>query len=371
MRSLFINTTHGCNLNCTYCYEKDFSLPMQIVNIEHVKKLMRLAAEYSQEVNILFHGGEPLMLPVSFYKEIKEYGYSLAPARFYYSMQSNATLLNEENIELFTTQHNPFGIGVSYDGLSNYKHRCPNKMVTDKIELLAKHGVQFGIITVANKDYLENIFAEYEHLKELAVDKRDFGAKVNWIFGSAASEKYNRLYVQSMCELFDYWIQDPEPVRIDQFMELVGMYFNQQHLITHACLNCHQHWVGMDVDGLIGMCDFGVYPRELSFGHIDEINDLAEVKFHPKRLQLMAQLSRRHQLCYQQRCPLIGKCTGGCNGRIYRDHSDLGQLDAQHCFIMRSLYAHASDRLSNIRIEKLNPLIHEVISNSTSCNCRR
>ncbi|MCF0075197.1 GRRM system radical SAM/SPASM domain protein [Dyadobacter sp. CY261] len=117
----------------------------------------------SKPVDFLWHLGEPLALPISFYedaftliKEInKEYfvEYSL-------TFQTNAMLLNESWIDLI--KRHQVNIGVSIDGPAflhdkkrvDRKNRGTHAQVMNGVRLLQANGIPFGVIAVITNDSL-------------------------------------------------------------------------------------------------------------------------------------------------------------------------------------------------------------------------
>jgi len=108
--------TEDCNLNCRYCYAEE-STKLKLMPDEVVAKLIdELAALDEDEVKFIWHGGEPLMASLSFYENVlvQQKKTFKTERRFSNIIQTNGTLLNEENISFLTDKH--FGVGVSLDG---------------------------------------------------------------------------------------------------------------------------------------------------------------------------------------------------------------------------------------------------------------
>ena len=68
--NILVKVTHDCNLQCVYCFQNPDSKKDGICEIEHVKKILLFASREYSQVNIIWHGGEPLLAPKSFYEEI-------------------------------------------------------------------------------------------------------------------------------------------------------------------------------------------------------------------------------------------------------------------------------------------------------------
>ena len=73
---LFVNVikpTHRCNLACKYCYNEDVRKPIMTLNI--LEKTILKTFYYTKKVkeftsiDFIWHGGEPMLASLDFYKE--------------------------------------------------------------------------------------------------------------------------------------------------------------------------------------------------------------------------------------------------------------------------------------------------------------
>ena len=110
--------TKKCNLQCTYCYEgvtkETESMSREICNqvIAYIKKL-------DGEVNVRFHGGEPLLE----YSNL-QYLYKCLNATGKvktFGVTTNGTLLSDEKIEFLTSAMDDFSISI--DGTREVHNR--------------------------------------------------------------------------------------------------------------------------------------------------------------------------------------------------------------------------------------------------------
>ncbi len=134
-----IKITERCNINCTYCYifNKESSLykqmpkQMTIQTVKSVAEFLRNGAvdTGAKVVRIIFHGGEPMMLPIQTFEDFCEIFIaeisSVAAVQF--TIQTNGMLVNEEWISVF--EKFSMGVGISLDGpkLINDSNRIDHK----------------------------------------------------------------------------------------------------------------------------------------------------------------------------------------------------------------------------------------------------
>ena len=110
-----------CNLLCGYCYYLEKSElcggSSQMMSDDVLELFVReyIQSQTTSEVMFIWHGGEPLLRPISFYERAIELQQRYAEGRRVDNcIQTNATLLDDEWCK-FLGKHN-FLVGVSIDG---------------------------------------------------------------------------------------------------------------------------------------------------------------------------------------------------------------------------------------------------------------
>lgn len=123
-RIISLVITHGCNLNCTYCFEQHKQIGQQLMTFETAQQI--LTKEFDEfrhnqrkpkdRLAIEFFGGEPLKnfnLIKQVYQWVKENDPQI-PIMF--QMTSNGTLFTPEILDWFTEHKNDFRVVLSVDG---------------------------------------------------------------------------------------------------------------------------------------------------------------------------------------------------------------------------------------------------------------
>ena len=152
--------TEKCNLACPYCLA-GASQAMPAMDAPLARRAVDLAYAMNEAEIIAFEfaGGEPL-LKFDLMRELVTY-IENHPARrgrrLFLSLQTNATLLNDERAAWLAGSG--IQVGISLDGGAQAQNRG-RPMVNGKpshgalmrgIELLQKHGVSFGALVVLNR----------------------------------------------------------------------------------------------------------------------------------------------------------------------------------------------------------------------------
>lgn len=166
----------SCNLRCKYCYylEKAHlyrNAPARVMSDELLERFVQeyIQAQTMSQVLFTWHGGEPLMRPLSFYRKAVALQEKYAFGRqIDNTIQTNGTLLTDEWCEFFK-EHN-WLVGISIDGPQEF-HDEYRRTASDKpswqkvmrgIRLLRKHGVEWNAMAVVN-DFNAGYPLEFYH----------------------------------------------------------------------------------------------------------------------------------------------------------------------------------------------------------------
>ena len=249
----------ACNLACRYCYYlktdklREYEKPREDGNskVPHVmsEQLLELFtrqyldAQTQQEVLFTWHGGEPLLRPVSFYRKAlrlqQQYGRG---RQIDNCLQTNGTLLNDEWCRFF--HDNNFLIGISIDGTQQmhdaYRGKGSWRRVMKGIELLQRHDVQWNAMATVNHMNASEPEAFYRFFRDIGCQFLQFTPVVEREDGCVADYCVTpQQWGDFLCGIYDEW------VRRD-----VGQLFVQTFDATLA------NWAGVvpGVCSLSGMC---------------------------------------------------------------------------------------------------------------------
>lgn len=169
-----------CNLACKYCYylEKNKLYPTAQRHLMSDEMLEQFTREYieAQTMNqVLFtwHGGEPLLRSIDFYRKALSLQQKYAgDRRIDNVIQTNGTLLTDEWCEFFAQNH--WLVGISIDGPQpdhdHYRLTAAGKpswkKVMQGIKLLKKHGVEWNAMAVVNAYNVNHPLEFYRFFKE-------------------------------------------------------------------------------------------------------------------------------------------------------------------------------------------------------------
>ena len=168
-----------CNLRCRYCFYADVSQKREIssqgiMSEDTAEKLVECLATDLEEngiANISFQGGEPTVAGIGFFRRFAKLTDRHPGLRINWSIQTNATLLDEEFAQFFKERN--FLVGVSLDGYQRIhdqnRYDAEKKSVFFRvlkaIDLLEDHGVEYNILTVVTRELAKHPEALFDFYK--------------------------------------------------------------------------------------------------------------------------------------------------------------------------------------------------------------
>jgi uncharacterized protein len=181
---LMIQGTRFCNIDCKYCY-----LPLRsskgTFDLDLIDPLFRKldhAGLIGEELTVLWHAGEPLVLPVAYYRDAFARVAARAPAhtRIHHHFQTNATLVTNEYCALF--KDFDVQIGVSIDGPADLHDanrvtragKGTHAATMAGVQKLRDHGIRYSAICVAGRAMLDRPDDVYEFFRDLGAEQVGF-----------------------------------------------------------------------------------------------------------------------------------------------------------------------------------------------------
>jgi uncharacterized protein len=376
----------ACNLDCTYCYylSKEKLLEHDTSRRLDEELLERFIIEYingqdTPEVAFTWHGGEPTLLGLRFFRKVVELQRKHTPSgrRVSNDLQTNGTLLDAEWCAFLA--ENAFLVGLSIDGpAALHDHYRPTKKGKPSFEdvlagarLLQRHGVTFSTLTTVNRRNATEPLNVYRFLRDElgsrymqfipCVEPRVFdkvapGALPDHLCVPPDSPRARPGHPMSvvtdwsvdpddwggfLSTVFDEWYaHDQGAVRINLFETLFAQLEGKPSLICTSSPTCGKN-VALEHDGRVYSCDHFVYP-EHELGTLGE-RTLAEMVFSLKQLEFG--LDKHNSLPREcKECPYLQLCWGECpRTRIHRTREGEGNL-SYLCSGWKRFFSHSVER---------------------------
>ena len=337
-----------CNLACKYCYylEKNKLYPTAQRHLMSDEMLEQFTREYieAQTMNqVLFtwHGGEPLLRSIDFYRKALSLQQKYAGGRRIDNViQTNGTLLTDEWCKFFAQNH--WLVGISIDGPQPYHDHYrltaagkPSwKKVMQGIKLLKKHGVEWNAMAVVNAYNVNHPLEFYRFFKENGCQFLQFTPIVERLtrhedgrtLASLADKDEISLSEASvapeqwgyfLCAIFDEWVRK-DVGKI--FVEIIDCTLaNWMGISPGICAYSKEcgHAGVMEHNGDVYSCDHFVFP-EYKLGNIRD-HSLIDMLYGEQQ-QEFSRLKHSSLPRQCKECDMEFACHGECpKNRFMKD----------------------------------------------------
>ena len=366
----------ACNLDCSYCYYLDKALRYggkeAVMSDGLLREYIRqyITANAVDTVSFCWHGGEPLLLGLDFYRKAMAFQKEFASGKtIQNTLQTNATLINEEWCKFF--RDNNFLVGVSLDGPKDIhdgfrldkRGRPTWDRVMASVDMLKSYGVEFNTLSVVSSlsegrgkeiyAFFKSIgshFMQFLPAVEHVVDRPDFHRPV---IVSPETEGARlapwsvspKGYGDFLCDIFDEWVvSDVGEYYVQMFDATLAQYCNVQPGVCSMCETCGDCLV-VEHNGDVYNCDHFVYPEYL-LGNITE-KHLADIYADPKRFSFgVAKRSSLPREC--MRCRYYFACRGECPKHRF-DRNASGEARNSLCAGLKAYFRHTQPYFEKMR----------------------
>ena len=337
-----------CNLACKYCYylEKNKLYPTAQRHLMSDEMLELFTREYieAQTMNqVLFtwHGGEPLLRSIDFYRKALSLQQKYAGGRRIDNViQTNGTLLTDEWCEFFAQNH--WLVGISIDGPQpdhdHYRLTAAGKpswkKVMQGIKLLKKHGVEWNAMAVVNAYNVNHPLEFYRFFKENGCQFLQFTPIVERLtrhedgrtLASLADKNEISLSEASvapeqwgyfLCAIFDEWVRkDVGKIFVEIFDCTLANWMGISPGICAYSKECGHAGV-MEHNGDVYSCDHFVFP-EYKLGNIRD-HSLIDMLYGEQQ-QEFSRLKHSSLPRQCKECDMEFACHGECpKNRFMKD----------------------------------------------------
>ena len=375
-----------CNLACKYCYYLEKArlydhLPQKerfCMSDHTLEEFIRQYLEAQTQPQVLFtwHGGEPLMRPLSFYKRVLALQKRYAHGHIIDNcLQTNGTLLTDEWCAFF--RENNWLIGISIDGpqeLHDEYRRARGGQpsffkVMRGIRLLQKHGVEWnamGVVNDYNADYPLDVYHFYKengckYIQFTPIVERMMEHADGRHLASIADHSQAQLapfsvtpqqYARFCCTIFDEWVRnDVGQVFVQLFDSTLACWVGEPPSLCSMCETCG-HASVIEANGDLYSCDHFVAPEYL-LGNIAS-NTITSMMYSPRQVQFGR--DKRDRLPHQcQVCQWRFVCNGGCPKDRFCQTADGEQGLNYLCPAYQQMFAYMAPYMDFMK----NELLHQ------------
>ncbi len=337
-----------CNLACKYCYylEKNKLYPTaqrHLMSDEILEQFTReyIEAQTMSQVLFTWHGGEPLLRSIDFYRKALSLQQKYAGGRCIDNViQTNGTLLTDEWCEFFAQNH--WLVGISIDGPQpdhdHYRLTAAGKpswkKVMQGIKLLKKHGVEWNAMAVVNAYNANHPLEFYRFFKEngcqflqfTPIVERQTRHEDGRTLASLADKNEIPLSEASvtpeqwgyfLCAIFDEWVRkDVGKIFVEIFDCTLANWMGISPGICAYSKECGHAGV-MEHNGDVYSCDHFVFP-EYKLGNIRD-HSLIDMLYGEQQ-QEFSRLKHSSLPRQCKECDMEFACHGECpKNRFMKD----------------------------------------------------
>jgi uncharacterized protein len=367
----------ACNLACRYCYylEKaelhpSAGVPRMPADLLESYIVQHLEASGGPVTRFSWHGGEPTVLGLDYFREIvglqrrhKPPGRLIANG-----IQTNGLLVDEAWARFFAAER--FSVGLSLDGPADLHDpyrvtrggEPTHARVLQALERLQRHRVAHDILCTVHDLNVRHPLRVYRFFRQARVRAIGFLPVVE----SAPDEPGGvtrhtvpaEAYGEFLCAIFDEWVaRDAAQIEVQAFEEATRPARGLEHSLCILRETCGDIPV-VEHTGDVYSCDHFVSERH-RIGNLREAR-LADLLVSPR--QRAFGLAKRDTLPLQCRtCDVLDQCHGGCpKDRFLRTEDGDDGLNYL-CPAFKRFYRHAAPFAARVAAERRRPTLAELV----------
>lgn len=370
-----------CNLGCQYCYylDKDrfYEAAPKLMSDEVLEEYIKQYIECNPkgEVVFLWHGGEPLMAGLDFFRKalLLQQKHNTKGSTITNTIQTNGTLVTDEWCKFF--KENNFLVGLSIDGYESihnqYRYdknlRPVFNKVIEAVWLFNRYGVEYNTLSVLTKASEGQGAAIYDFLKRIGVRYMQFLPSVDYqetcesyptreVISSTltndSSDSHlapwsisSEGYGQFLIDVFDQWVKKDVGTVFVQTFDMTLCQWCGVH--TPVCVyqeSCGNS-VALEHNGDVYSCDHFVFP-EGKLGNIMNSNITTLLR---SKQQLSFGLNKRNTLPSEcKRCDFYFACHGECPKHRHTKTAD-GKRKYSLCEGVQMFYRHVAPTMERMK----------------------
>ena len=332
-----IKVAYDCNLNCSYCYEKENNKKRQSFSLDEIEIIFHKIYEYysinnpKERLNFCWHGGEPMLMGIEFYRNIMRLQQKIFGGRidWHNSMQTNLALLDDEALGFLKNNKNTFCVGVSFDFYGDERIMkngvSSAEIVFNNMQKLYEIYGCLGILTVltrSNMKYLSGI-SDFIAQNNVTISFHpEF--KPSFIKGDAFKNHAfisEEEYCGSLSLLIDKWWHNKNALGvIRNVIAIMKAILNNLNYVQSK--HCNEKQVFLKPGGDVYPCD---HINSMLCGNIFR-DSLENILSSPCRLRVTSRYKIiQKKLC--KGCAVVNYCVGGCGYGKISNHENVCDKD--------------------------------------------
>ncbi|WP_299224113.1 cyclophane-forming radical SAM/SPASM peptide maturase GrrM/OscB [uncultured Psychroserpens sp.] len=354
---LIFQGTPFCNIDCRYCYLPN-RLDKRVISTETIKKTIDLLLTSNligKELSIVWHCGEPLVIPIEQYKTFFDTiskALKNKPITVKHSFQTNGLLINKNWVRFFKKQNINLGLSIDGPETINDVNRITRSgkgtynTLNKSLKILRDNDIDFHVIAVITKESIDKADELYDFFKALGISR--LGLNIEEIEGSNTKssfiENYNKNKVFNFFNtLYNKQLNDKDPLYIRELdrvkkrilyadldkKALDKRYINGQEITPFKILS-------VDVEGNLSTFSpelMGQKSKDFNdflFGNIFSMNNINEMLSNTAFKQIYRDITSGVKKCIDT-CQYYDFCGGGSPSNKFFENGTFDSTITYNC----------------------------------------
>jgi uncharacterized protein len=354
----FILKIHSrCNLSCSYCYvyemadqawrEQPRLMSPAVIEMAAKRINEHVRSHRLPSVDIILHGGEPLLAGTQRLTELTGLLQAQISARVNFTVQTNGTLLRRPMLETLAELRIRVGVSLDGDAEATGRHRlypsgrnsyddvAAGLRLLDSPEFREIYGGILCTIDVHNDP-----IATYEALLQFSPPVLDLLLPhANW-----STPPPDSGYTEWLIEVFERWYSAPmQETQIRLFAELIQLILGGPGAVESLGL-APATLIVVDTDGTIKQLDSlsSAYPGAADTGLHVLTGSFDDALEHPTTVARQIGADGLSAEC--RACPVMEICGGGLYPHRYREGAGF-RHPSVYCADLKKLITHVRERV--------------------------
>ncbi len=342
-----LQATPFCNINCRYCYlpHRLSTKRMDNQTLLRIFEALFSSSLPSDHISIVWHAGEPLVLPITFYEKAFQIAeqFNTRLLHVTHCFQTNGTLINQAWCD-FIKSHN-VRIGLSLDGPKHIHdaHRVDRTgrgtfdHALHGLNLLQQNDIHPAIIMVLTRSALAYPDEIWQFFAGRSLTRLAFNIEEIEGVHTSSSLKANdsltqyKRFFNRLLELRDMCDNPPFVRELDTFIDRLTC----ANTPIHSRLNTPMAILNFDCEGnvstfspeLLTMTD--PHHGSFTFGNVFD-STLEELPLSQKFADINALIQKGVSKC-QQTCQYFAYCGGGAPSNKLYENQTFNSTETMYC----------------------------------------
>ncbi|MGI5964996.1 MAG: radical SAM protein [Candidatus Methanomethylophilaceae archaeon] len=346
--AITIKPTLKCQRSCGHCYHLPEERTGETISSENLEKVIKLAAEEYQSAWFIWHGGEPLLMPLSFYRNafnLQDKYFGKDSHRIINTVQTNGINISRRHLRFFASKK--VNVGVSYEGPYSNILRDMSGKTDEAVDLMVKNGSKFSVSCTISSETADKQSEIYRWFRE-----RRIAVSFSPVTPRGCGAPFvpdPDVYAENSIALFDEWLydRDTESPLMPHYLYVLNA-LGKPVFSDCPHTSCLGGWLCVYPDGGLYPCAKGC-PEKYYMGNIADIEKLSDAFLTEGFADILEDTVERRDRCSS--CEIYRYCAGGCSMDADCE-GDVRDNGGNACRIYKKVFSHIKETMDSIMEEK-------------------